>query len=254
MKNEQAKTRDIGNPYEVWETPDGGWEWKVLKKWQVDDFLLKDSGVATIHFNDGVSIDDFIGNPMTLSVLPVPKFKVNDSIVVSDTIFVMNGLRGKKFPTKMVLHNDSVFGFVFPITITELNKNQYIPLLSYGSTTFVVPSVGWDFESAGLTEFTSSIFEFTTLAEVLSFFIDAGVTDIVTPITQIFVTDFTQYGGASFNSHKEMIARYVASVKQYARWYCAVKSPFTHGSYEYGDVYVSDIKQFAVKVYDEREI
>lgn len=40
--------------------------------------------------------------------------------------------------------------------------------------------------------------------------------------------------------------------KQSARWYCAVKSPFTHGSYEYGDVYVADIKRFAVKVFDER--
>lgn len=40
--------------------------------------------------------------------------------------------------------------------------------------------------------------------------------------------------------------------KQYARWYCAVKSPFTHGSYEYGDTYVADIKRFAVKVFDER--
>lgn len=28
----------------------------------------------------------------------------------------------------------------------------------------------------------------------------------------------------------------------YARWYCAVRSPFTHGSWEYGDVYCKDIK------------
>ena len=34
----------------------------------------------------------------------------------------------------------------------------------------------------------------------------------------------------------------------YARWYCAVKSPFTYGSYEYGDTYVKDIKNNAIKV------
>ena len=27
----------------------------------------------------------------------------------------------------------------------------------------------------------------------------------------------------------------------YARWFCAVKSPFTDGSYELGDVYVKDV-------------
>ena len=35
---------------------------------------------------------------------------------------------------------------------------------------------------------------------------------------------------------------------EFARWYCAVKSPFTHGSYEYGDVYVNEIKKDAVRV------
>lgn len=27
----------------------------------------------------------------------------------------------------------------------------------------------------------------------------------------------------------------------YARWFCAVKSPMTYGSWEYGDTYVRDI-------------
>ena len=27
----------------------------------------------------------------------------------------------------------------------------------------------------------------------------------------------------------------------YARWYCAVKSPLTYGSWEYGDTYISEI-------------
>lgn len=34
----------------------------------------------------------------------------------------------------------------------------------------------------------------------------------------------------------------------YARWFCAVKSPFTYGQYELGDVYVNDIKGYAYKV------
>ena len=34
----------------------------------------------------------------------------------------------------------------------------------------------------------------------------------------------------------------------YARWFVAVKSPFTHGSYDYGDTYVSDITSNAQKV------
>ena len=33
----------------------------------------------------------------------------------------------------------------------------------------------------------------------------------------------------------------------YARWYCAVKSNFTYGEFEYGDVYVSEIYDNGVK-------
>jgi hypothetical protein len=32
--NPAAKTRPVDNPYEVWQTPDGTWTWKVLKKYQ----------------------------------------------------------------------------------------------------------------------------------------------------------------------------------------------------------------------------
>jgi hypothetical protein len=35
-KNECAKTRPQDNPYEVWQSWDG-WEWRVLKKYQIDD-------------------------------------------------------------------------------------------------------------------------------------------------------------------------------------------------------------------------
>jgi hypothetical protein len=38
---------------------------------------------------------------------------------------------------------------------------------------------------------------------------------------------------------------------QYARWYCAVKSPFTFGSWEYGDTYIADIDLQAICTYDE---
>jgi len=33
--------------------------------------------------------------------------------------------------------------------------------------------------------------------------------------------------------------------KPYARWFCAVKSPLTYGSWEYGDTYVEDVKSNA---------
>jgi|TARA_Y100000310_G_scaffold66508_1_gene61836 hypothetical protein len=33
----------------------------------------------------------------------------------------------------------------------------------------------------------------------------------------------------------------------HARWFCAVKSPFTFGSYEMGDVYRSEILDHAVR-------
>ena len=33
----------------------------------------------------------------------------------------------------------------------------------------------------------------------------------------------------------------------HARWFCAVSSPFTWTSYELGDVYVSEIKEYGIK-------
>jgi C1A family cysteine protease len=35
LKNECAKTRPKGKPYEVWRA--GSWTWNVLKKWQAPD-------------------------------------------------------------------------------------------------------------------------------------------------------------------------------------------------------------------------
>lgn len=37
QKNECAKTRPVDNPYEIWASFDGSWEWHVLKKWQIKD-------------------------------------------------------------------------------------------------------------------------------------------------------------------------------------------------------------------------
>ena len=39
--------------------------------------------------------------------------------------------------------------------------------------------------------------------------------------------------------------------KKYARWLCAVKSPFTFDSYEWGDTYIEDIHGVVTKVDDE---
>ena len=36
QKNLCLKERKVEEPYEIWRTPDGSWEWRVLKKWQVD--------------------------------------------------------------------------------------------------------------------------------------------------------------------------------------------------------------------------
>lgn len=35
-KNPASKLRPSNNPYEIWRS-DNGWEWRVLKKWQIDD-------------------------------------------------------------------------------------------------------------------------------------------------------------------------------------------------------------------------
>ena len=34
----------------------------------------------------------------------------------------------------------------------------------------------------------------------------------------------------------------------YARWFVAAKSPYTYGSWEMGDTYVSEIKEYGVRV------
>lgn len=36
-KNTCGKTRPVDKPYEIWQSSDGTWTWRVLKKWQADD-------------------------------------------------------------------------------------------------------------------------------------------------------------------------------------------------------------------------
>ena len=40
--------------------------------------------------------------------------------------------------------------------------------------------------------------------------------------------------------------------KPYGRWFCAVKTPMTFDSYDLGDVYVKDIKDYAAKMTEEQ--
>ena len=55
--------------------------------------------------------------------------------------------------------------------------------------------------------------------------------------------------GGMDNWEWRVLKKYQAPDKEklnpYARWYCAVKSPMTYGSWEYGDTYVKDIITYA---------
>ena len=50
----------------------------------------------------------------------------------------------------------------------------------------------------------------------------------------------------------KVLKKYQAPDKEasnpFARWFCAVSSPYTHGMEELGDVYVSEVKSQATKV------
>lgn len=56
-------------------------------------------------------------------------------------------------------------------------------------------------------------------------------------------------GGENLNFTWHVLKKWqVDDDKQYARWYCAVKSEATYGSWEYGDVYVEEIKHFGKRI------
>ena len=42
MKNAMAKTRPIDNPYEIWRSVDGSWEWRVLKFYKTRERTMED--------------------------------------------------------------------------------------------------------------------------------------------------------------------------------------------------------------------
>lgn len=50
----------------------------------------------------------------------------------------------------------------------------------------------------------------------------------------------------------KVLKKYQAEDKEaanpYARWLCAVSSPFTHGSYDMGDTYVADVVNYARRI------
>ena len=43
MKNQCGKLRKVGQPYEIWQSKDGRWEWKVLKKYQAPENEIKNN-------------------------------------------------------------------------------------------------------------------------------------------------------------------------------------------------------------------
>jgi hypothetical protein len=43
----------------------------------------------------------------------------------------------------------------------------------------------------------------------------------------------------------------VDDTEPYARWFCAVRSPYTFGSFDLGDTYVKEIMKVARKMTDE---
>ena len=62
---------------------------------------------------------------------------------------------------------------------------------------------------------------------------------------------WTGENGFEWRVLKKYQMPHMEKANMYARWYCAVKSPMTYGRWEYGDVYVNDIKRYGTKVPSE---
>ena len=246
MKNLCNKERKRGDPYEVWATPDRLWRWEVLKKWQVDDLSLKGSRVVAIDCESVLSPPNPVGYSSARLVTPMPQLEVGNHVITSNAILVMDSLTLKQPASKFVLHNNAMLGFVFPVAITEWNKDEYITLFSYGSSPFVIPRMSRCTQATHLTENTSSILEKPTLANVLPPLVSAGSADIITPPTEVYVASSTYNPDGSL-SHINSISHYIATLKPYARWFCDVYSPIMPGG-EMGDVYVKDIQEYAEKI------
>ena len=56
------------------------------------------------------------------------------------------------------------------------------------------------------------------------------------------------YDGWEWRVLKKYQMPHMEKANMYARWYCAGRIPMTYGSWEYGDVYVHDVKRNGVKV------
>jgi len=67
-KNECGKMRDRANPYEVWRSFDGSWEWHVLKKYQTPEKEAKNPyavwfcNVKTPYVPDGEMGDVYVSD------------------------------------------------------------------------------------------------------------------------------------------------------------------------------------------------
>lgn len=60
-------------------------------------------------------------------------------------------------------------------------------------------------------------------------------------------------GGEVLNFEWRVLKKWqIDDDKPHARWFVAVKTEATFGSYDYGDEYVADIKRFGTKVYEDK--
>lgn len=76
-KNTMAKTRPNDKPYEIWQSWDGLWTYKVLKKWQADDhkpyarwFCSTTSPYVTDELGDGFAADIMSHSHLILTDYP----------------------------------------------------------------------------------------------------------------------------------------------------------------------------------------
>jgi hypothetical protein len=66
---------------------------------------------------------------------------------------------------------------------------------------------------------------------------------------EIWVGDIPLGYGDTLNIEWRILKKWQADDdKPYARWFTAARSEATYGQWEYGDVYVSEIKQFGKKI------
>jgi hypothetical protein len=56
---------------------------------------------------------------------------------------------------------------------------------------------------------------------------------------------FTNAQGWTWKVLKVNQPKKTPTARSYATWYCAVQSPFTYSSFEYGDTYAVDVIEFA---------